>query len=93
MSNQDYTFILAGRFGVGKTSIFKRIQTGEFSEQPTLLLDTGLRSGGSDAELEHQVYKATTNEMTYNVSSSYTRKKGLFHSYCKSTNSQFVGFK
>ncbi len=78
MSNQDYTFILAGRFGVGKTSIFRRIQTEEFSEQPTLLLDTGPRSGGSDTELEHQVYKATINNMTYNVSHNYNRQQGLF---------------
>ena len=69
MTTQDYTFILAGKFGVGKTSIFRRIQTGEFTDNDnSMLLDTGPRSGGSEAELEHHIYNSTLNGIEHNVS-------------------------
>ena len=70
MNGQDYTFILAGKFGVGKTAIFKRIQTGEYLEQSSILVDNGPRSAGSNAELEHYLYSVNFNDMEYNVSTT-----------------------
>ena len=33
---REYTIILAGKLGVGKSSIFRRIQTGVFTEYPSV---------------------------------------------------------
>lgn len=64
----NYTFIFAGEFGVGKTSIFKRIQTGKFSDQSSVLLDAVPLSGGSDGELEHYIYRDTLDGINFKVS-------------------------
>ena len=58
----EFTFILAGKVGVGKTSIFKRIQTGEFMEQ-----SLSNAPSKSDSEMEHQVYNVTLNDTQYKV--------------------------
>ncbi len=70
-STMNYTFILAGKFGVGKTAIFNRIKTEEFTDEDNdsnMLLDTGPLSSGSDGELEHQLYRTTINSVKYEVS-------------------------
>ena len=63
----DFTFILAGKFGVGKTSLFKRIQTGGFSDL-SLMTNSSPDSGGSDGELEHLMYEVKLNNTDFKVS-------------------------
>lgn len=70
---REYTIILAGKLGVGKTSIFRRIQTGVFTEYPAV--STGK---GGEGELENHIYKTTLDGMDYTVSTIvihfYTRQ-------------------
>ena len=60
---REFTFILAGKLGVGKSSIFKRIQTGSFSEYPSIG-----STGKADGELEHYIYRTTLDGIEYTVS-------------------------
>ena len=61
---EEFSVILAGKLGVGKSTIFRRIQTGSFVEPPP--------SGGSvlrpsDGGLESYIYKAKLADKDYTV--------------------------
>ena len=61
---EEFSVILAGKLGVGKTTIFRRIQTGSFVEPPA--------SGGSvvrpsDGGLESYIYKTRIAGKNYTV--------------------------
>lgn len=64
--SKEFSFVLAGKLGVGKSSIFRRIQSGTFSEIPS----GGSGQGRPDGELEHHIYHTTLNDEDYSVSSS-----------------------
>lgn len=63
-NHKQYTIILAGKLGVGKTSIFKRIQTGLFLDYPPS------SAGKAEGELENHIYTTTMNGIEYTVSSA-----------------------
>lgn len=60
---QNFTFILAGVLGVGKTTIFKRIETGEFVQTPN-----PASVSKSDVEIEHFLYTHNNREKEFKVS-------------------------
>lgn len=59
----NYTFVLAGKLGVGKSSIFRRLQKDEFV--PTPPLSNGLSK--SNGEMEHQIYHVTLRNQDFKV--------------------------
>lgn len=61
----ELTVILAGVFGVGKSTIFKRIETGDFVQTPP---PQSLSNSKSDGGIECYTYKKTIDEKEYNVS-------------------------
>ena len=61
----EFTFIFAGVLGVGKTTIFKRIETGEFVQTPA----PTLANSKSDSDIENYIYVQTINDKEYKVSS------------------------
>lgn len=71
---REYTIILAGKLGVGKSSIFRRIQTGVFTEYPSV------STGKSEGELENYIYKTTLDGMDYTVSTVVIRCMAMVHS-------------
>ena len=71
---REYTIILAGKLGVGKTSIFRRIQTGVYTEYPAV--STG-KSG--EGELENYIYRTTLDGMDYTVSTRDIRYTALIY--------------
>jgi len=56
----EYSIVFAGRVGVGKSSLFTRLQHGVFSEYS--------RTGtGTDMGIENFVYEATVNDKDVKV--------------------------
>lgn len=60
----EFTFIFAGVLGVGKTTIFKRIETGEFVQTPA----PTLANSKSDSDIENYIYVQTIHDKEYKVS-------------------------
>lgn len=61
---KEFSVILAGKLGVGKTTIFRRIQTGSFVEPPSSGA-SALRP--SDGGLENYIYKTELADKSYTV--------------------------
>ena len=61
----EYSIVLGGRVGVGKTSLFRRLKRNDFSEEPSTS-DTLHRWEGG---LEKWVYETTLEDKDVKVSS------------------------
>ena len=67
---KEQTFILAGKVGVGKTSLFRRVQTGTYvstSATPEHLSTSQANPLKSEEELEYYLYNVTLQEQEYKV--------------------------
>ena len=63
---EEFSVILAGKLGVGKSTIFRRIQTGSFMEPPA---SAGSVIRPSDGGLESYIYKTKLADKNYTVMS------------------------
>ena len=61
----NYTFVLAGKLGVGKSTIFRRLQNDGFVASAPLS-----KSGG---EMEHQIYHVILRNQDFKVHTFTTR--------------------
>ena len=59
----NYTFVLAGKLGVGKSTIFRKLQKDEFVVSTPL--SNGLSKSGG--EMEHQIYQVTLRNQDFKV--------------------------
>lgn len=75
----NITILLAGVLGVGKTTIFKRIETGEFVQCPSPAVVSK-----SDLEAKHFIY-------TDNIEGKDYKVRPLLYTACKSTASCVAG--
>ena len=64
----ELTVILAGVLGVGKSTIFKRIETGDFVQTPS----PSISNSKNDCGIECYTYKKAIDEKEYNVSNGCT---------------------
>ena len=67
---KELTFILAGKVGVGKTTLFKRVQTGTYvstSVAPKHQSSSQVTPLKSEEELEYCLYNVTLQEQQYKV--------------------------
>lgn len=67
---KELTLILAGKLGVGKTSLFRRVQTGTFVSAATpehVSITSQANSTKSEEELEYFLYNVTLGEQEYKV--------------------------
>lgn len=65
----DFTFVLAGKIGVGKTTIFRRIQVGHFVETAM----------SENEEIEHCLYKAKIKDNDFKVSGHTRESSAIYH--------------
>ena len=80
----DYNIILIGNSAVGKTSLFKKIMTGSFSEKNISTIGMDKRTFTIDAEVDEQGKKVTKN---FNISlidtAGQERYKSITKTYFK----------
>ena len=76
----DYNIILIGNSAVGKTSLFKKIMTGSFSEKNISTIGMDRKSFAIDAEVDDKGKKVTKN---FNISLIDTAGEERFKSITK----------